>query len=107
MINFSHCLATAKVQFQAEANALHAVGVKPDIVTRLKQVNELIESYLAVTGLVPDHNVLGWLANYLLVDVLADQYKHFRKDEYPIQSKNQITKRRHRHRQIQFNEEIG
>lgn len=78
----------------------------PDVDQRLAEVDEIIESYLNATGEVPQPIILYHLANYLLVDILADQYKHHRKDEFPIQSKRQVKDRAKRHGQVQYYDDI-
>lgn len=104
---FSSCLATARVEFYAKANELHQVKDKPDIEIRLKQVDDLIESYFAVTGEVPQPKALNRLSDYLLVDVLSDRLKPFRKDEFPIQSSTQIRKRQQRYGLFEYKEDVG
>lgn len=97
MSHYSNDLAIAKGQLKRKVEALHAETHKPDTSTRVKIADQVIEAYVDATGERPDPYILGRLADYLLVDVLTDQYKHLRKDEHPIQSKNQVSKRVKRH----------
>lgn len=94
---FSHDYAKAKEQIIQTVKDLHAQKDKPDVQQRRAQVDEIIEQFYLATGHRPDDRILTRLSDYLLVDILADQYKHQRKDENPIQSNNQIRKRQARH----------
>ena len=94
-----------KESFIKEVKNLCTSKEWPDTNSRLDKVNSLIESYIISNNDTPSDTSLKALADYLLVDILSDQYKHYRKDEYPIQSKKQIIKRNIRHQYSGIHEE--
>lgn len=96
---FNKNLGEAREQMSREVQRLHSTHPKPEVPVRLQEVNNLIEDYVSATGERPEHHDLNRLSDYLLVDVLTDQYKHHRKDDYPIQSKCQVKKQQQRHRE--------
>lgn len=83
-------------QFQQRVKALHAQKQKPELKQRQQEVNDLIESFIAATGQRPNPELLTSLADYLMIEILTDQQKHYRGDEYPFHTKKQSYRRKKR-----------
>lgn len=75
---------------------LHAQKQKPDLDHRKELVNNLIEQFINTTGVRPDSSTLKSMADYLLVEMMTDQQKHWKGDEYPFLTNKQLSRRRKR-----------
>lgn len=86
-------LTVSNEQFKERVKALHAQKHKPGLEQRQQEVNDLIESFVEKTGKRPSPKLLASLADYLMLEILTDQQKHYRGDEYPFHTKKQSYRR--------------
>lgn len=85
--------ALAKTNLNKQIKALHAQKQKPALHERQRQVDELIEAFISETGDRPGHEELKSLADYLMIELMTDQQKHHRSDEYPFLTNKQLYRR--------------
>lgn len=109
-MKFTKNKGIANVEIRAAVNALHTAydpqSNTPNNEQRCKQCHDLIEHYFAAIGEKPEANVLQRMADYVLVDYLANQYKHTVDMEYPFHSERQVRERQFRHKTLEYKEEL-
>lgn len=81
-------------QLNEEIKKLDDQEVKPPVDIRIEQVDKLIEEFIEKTGSRPPNKSLYYMANYILVSDLMDQYKHHKNHSYPIQTSKQVKRRK-------------
>lgn len=83
-------------RLRQQVKALHAQEQKPDLDRRKEQVDQLIETFIQTTGDRPDSSALKSMADYLLIEILTDQQKHWKGEEYPFLTNKQLFRRQKR-----------
>lgn len=83
-------------EFSQRVKALHEQKNKPTLEQRKQEVSDLVESFIETTGQRPDPKLLTALADYLMIEILTDQQKHYRGDEYPFHTNKQVSRRKKR-----------
>jgi hypothetical protein len=80
---------------------LHAEENKPEINERVRQIDDLIETYFRETGEIPDGWILERMANYLLIDILTATHKP---QENMIVNASQLARRQQKYPTFSYEE---
>lgn len=89
-----------KEQFAGYAKQLYSTGLNLPVEQRKKLIEELTTAYINATDEKPDVKELEKLANWLLLDYLADNRPNKSRDKNPVLSKGQVLARKRKERAL-------
>lgn len=95
-VKFDADYTSAMTQLKTVIDRLYACDTIPPLSERKVTVDRIIDAFVDSVGRRPDGVMVRRLSDYLLLDVIADQYKRSKHYEYPFQTTRQVRRRQSR-----------